>query len=66
MHYKTCTSRNQKEKDERTYCIPPQFVQTNVQKFVQTYCGPCLTGKKEEKSINVTDLPQSQIQSFPH
>lgn len=24
-----------------TYCIPLQVVQTNVQKFVQTYCGPC-------------------------
>lgn len=24
----------------RTYCIPPQLVQTNVQKFVHTYCGP--------------------------
>lgn len=22
------------------YCIPLQFVQTNVEKVVQTYCGP--------------------------
>lgn len=22
------------------YCIPLQFVQTNVQKVEQTYCGP--------------------------
>lgn len=25
-----------------THCIPLQLVQTNVQKFVQTYCVPCL------------------------
>lgn len=31
-----------KKKKIHTHCIPLQLVQTNVQKFVQTYCVPCL------------------------
>lgn len=26
---------------ENTHCIPLHVIQTNVQKFVQTYWGPC-------------------------
>ena len=32
---------NNTQTESDTYCIPLQFVQMKVQKFVHTYCGPC-------------------------
>lgn len=32
-----------------THCTPLQRVQTNVQKVVQMYCGPCVEQKMQQK-----------------
>lgn len=45
VHYRDhgeIISNPKNNSDMTTYCTPLQFVQTNVKKVVQTYCGPCI------------------------